>query len=228
MEGDTIVAHKTDFSKLVNTVIFFKAVNLQNIVKLYTFRSNITDQAADDIALIISYSIHLQEFNLCANMVQASGILKISRSLQKISSLRKLYINHNNITYEAADNIAATISSNKNLQEFDISGNNLLTAGVIKIMKALKGLNTLRKLYISNNSITDEVADYITAVISCNTDIKVLDISGNNLQASGAIKIGNFLQNIYTPKTLFITNTDNPADVDVSTVISDSASLQEI
>ena len=228
LEGDTVVAHKTDLSKLVNTVISLETVNLQNVVKLHIFRSNITDQAADDIAAVISCNIHLQEFNLCTSMVQASGILNISRSLQKISSLRKLYINHNNITYEAAGNIAATISSNKNLQEFDISGNNLQTAGVIKIMKALKGLNTLRKLYISNNSITDEVADYITAVISCNTDIKVLDISGNNLQASGAIKIGNFLQNIYTPKTLFITNSDNPADVDVSAVISENASLQEI
>ena len=227
-EGDTIVAHKTDFPKLLNTVISSETVNLQNIVKLYTFRSYITDQAADDIALVISCCIHLQEFNLCANMVQASGILKISRSLLNILSLTKLYINHNNITYKAADNIAAAISRNKNLQEFDVSGNNLLTADVIKIMKALKGLNTLRKLYISNSNITDEVADYITDIISCNADMELLDISGNNLQANGAIKLGNFLQNIYTPKTLFITNTDNPADVDISAVISDNASLQEI
>ena len=281
LEGDTVVAYKTDFFKPMNAVI---SMNLQNIVKLDIFRSNITDQAADDIASLISYNIHLQEFNLSANMVQALGMLKISRSLLNILSLTKLYINHNNITYEATDNIAAVISHNKNLQEFDISGNNLQTAGVIKIMKALKGLNTLRKLYISNNSITDkvtdniaavishnknlqefdisgnnlqtagvikimkalkglntlrklyisnnsitdEVADYITAVLSCNTGIEVLDISGNNLQANGAIKIGNFLQNIYTPKTLFITNTDNPADVDISAVISDNASLQEI
>ena len=284
LEGDTVVAYQTDFSKLVNPAISLETVNLQNVVKLYIFRSNVTDQAADDIASVISCSIHLQEFNLCANMFRASGMLKISRSLQKISSLRKLYINHNNITYKAADNIAAAISCNKNLQEFDISGTNLVTAGVIKIMKALKGLNTLRKLYISynnitdevadyitaviscntdikvldisrnnlltagvikimkalkclntlrklyisNSSITDEVADYITAVLSCNTDIKVLDISGNNLQANGAIKIGNFLQNIYTPETLFIINTDNPVHVDTSAVISDNASLQEL
>ena len=228
LEGDTIVAHKTDFSKLVNNIISLETVNLQSVIKLHIFKSNITDQAADDIATVISCNIHLQEFNFCANMVQASGILKISRSLLNIWSLTKLYINHNNITYEAADNISAAISHNKNLQEFDISGNNLLTAGVIKIMKALKGLNTLRKLYISNSNITDEVADYITDVISRNTDMELLDISGNNLQAKGAIKIGSFLQNIYTPKSLFITNTDDPADVDISAVISDNASLQEI
>ena len=115
LEGDTVVAHNTDFSKLVNTVISLETVNLQNVVKLYIFRSNITDQAADDIASVISYNIHLQEFNLCANMVQVLGMLKISRSLLNILSLTKLYINHNNITYRTAGNIAVVISRNKNL-----------------------------------------------------------------------------------------------------------------
>ena len=142
--------------------------------------------------------------------------------------MTKLYINHNNITYEASDDIAAVVSCNLNLQEFDISGNNLQIAGIIKVMKALKGINTLRKLYISNSNVTDEIANDIATVISCNPALEVLDISGNSLQAKGAIKIGKFLQNIYTPKTLFVTNTDNTADVDISAVISSNASLQEI
>ena len=37
----------------------------------------------------------------------------------------------------------------------------------MKILKALKHTGTLRKLYISNNNITDEVVDDIIAVISC-------------------------------------------------------------
>ena len=36
-------------------------------------------------------------------------MIKIVTSLQKISSLTKLYINDNNITDEAADDIAAAI-----------------------------------------------------------------------------------------------------------------------
>ena len=228
LEGDTILVHKTDFSKLVNTINSSSIVNLQNVVtlvKLHIFGSHITDQTADDIVSVISCNIHLKELNLGYNILQPLCIQKITGSLQKVSSLTKLYINHNNITYEAADDIAAVISCNLNLQEFDISGNNLQTTGVIKVMKALKGINTLRKLYISNSNVTDEVADDVAAVISCNPDLEVLDISGNSLQAKGAIKIGNFLQNIYTPKTLFVTNTDN---VNISAVISDNASLQEI
>ena len=231
LEDDTIVVHKTDFSKLVNAINSLSNVNLQNVatlMKLYISGSHITDQTADDIASVISCNIHLKELNLGYNILQPLCILKITRSLLKVSSLTKLYINHNNITYEAAGDIATVVSCNLNLQEFDISGNNLQTAGIIKVMKALKGINTLRKLYISNSNVTDEVADDIATVISCNPDLEVLDISGNTLQSKGAIKIGNFLQNIYTPKTLFVTNTDNTTDVDISAVISDSASLQEI
>ena len=79
-------------------------------------------------------------------------------------------------------------------------------------MKALKGISTLRKLYLSDNNITDEVADDIAAAISCNTQLEVLDVSGNNLQAIGAIKIGKNLQHICTPKTLFICNNNIVAD----------------
>ena len=49
--------------------------------------------------------------------------------------LTKLCIRNNNITEEAADDIAAAISNNTNLQEFDIGRNTLETVGVIKISK---------------------------------------------------------------------------------------------
>ena len=201
LDGDTIVIHNTDFSKLTNTDM--NLLNLVGLVKLHIFGSNITDETADNIASVISRNINLQKLKLCSSILQPSGILKI---LLNILSLKKLYINDNNITCEAADDIAAVIACNFNLQEFDISENNLQTAGIIKVMKALKGINTLRKLYISNNNITDDVTDNIAAVISFNLDMEVLDISGNSLQTEGAIKIGNFIQNIHTPKTLFIIN----------------------
>ena len=45
--------------------------------------------------------------------------MKIARSLQKITSLTKLYSNHNSITHEATDDIiiAAAISCNTRLVE---------------------------------------------------------------------------------------------------------------
>ena len=198
---------------------------ISSLTKLYINHNNITEEAADDIATVISCNVDLQELNLGSNNLQASGIIKIARTLQKISSLTKLYINHNNITDEAADDIAAAIYCNSKLQEFDIGGNNLLTSA-IKIIKALKGISTLRKLYLSDNNITDEVADDIAAAVSCNTQLEVLDVSGNNLQVIGAIKIAKNLQHTYTPKTLFICN--NIVADDVATTISGNVCLQEL
>ena len=223
------VASKTTL-EITGSIVTTEAVGLHNVVSLTKFcisNNNITDAAADDIAAAISCNIHLQELNLCSNNLQTSGIIKIANGLQMISSLTKLYINHNNIMDEATDDIAAAISCNSKLQEFDIGGNNLLTMSAIKIMKALKGISTLRKLYLSDNNITDEVADDIAAAVSCNTQMDVLDVSGNNLRAIGAIKIGKNLQHVYTPKTLFICNNNIVAD-DVATTISDNVCLQEL
>ena len=185
----------------------------------------IDDIAADGIAVVISHNRDLQEVYLSSNDLQTLGVIKIAKSLQKILSLTKLYIDHNSITDEAADDIAAAISCNRKLQEFDISGNNLRLAGVLKVMEALKYVSTLRKPHVRNKNITDGVADDIEAVIPCNTDMNLLDISGNNFQATGAIKIEKLLQNILMPKMLFISYN---AEVDRTAVTSCNACLQEV
>ena len=197
---------------------------ISSLTKLYINHNNITHEAADDIAAAISNN-QLQELNLGSNNLQTSGTIKVAKSLQKISSLTKLYINHNNITHEAADDIAAVVSCNTTLQEFSISGNDLQTTGVIKIVRALKSISTLRKLYLSDNNITDEVADDIATAISCNTEMKELDISGNNFQAMGASKIAKNLRQISTPKTLLISNNNNNVVVDD---ISGNLCLQDL
>ena len=70
-----------------------KVVSLHSTGTLTKFsisNNRITDKAASDISAVISNNIHLQEVNLGYNNLQASGIIKIAGSLQKISSLTKL------------------------------------------------------------------------------------------------------------------------------------------
>ena len=90
--------------------------NTVTLTMLSIYDNGITDGVAYHIATVISHNIHLQELNLGGNCLQASGAIKIARSLQKISSLTKLYINHNSITHEATDDIAAAISCNTKLE----------------------------------------------------------------------------------------------------------------
>ena len=185
------IATKTNLEACDSTATI-KAESLHSTGTLTKFsisNNRITDKAASDISAVISNNIHLQEVNLGFNNLQASGIIKIAESLQKISSLTKLYINHNSITHEAADDIAAVISCNTSLQEIDISKNNLLTTGVQKIMKALQGINTLKKLCLSSNNITSVATDDIATIVSCNIHLQEFDIGRNYLQASGITNI---------------------------------------
>ena len=53
--------------------------------------------------------------------------MKLAKSLQKISTLTKLYINNSKITCVAADDIAVAFPCNPYLEEFDINENLIST-----------------------------------------------------------------------------------------------------
>ena len=213
------------------TTIKAKSLHSTGTLTKFSISNNrITDRAASDISAVISNNIHLQEVNLGYNNLQASGIIKIAGSLQRISSLTKLYINHNSISHEAADDIAAVISSTTNLQEINVSGNHLQTIGAKKITKALGKISTLEKLNLSNNNITGEATDDIAAVISCNTSLQEINVSRNHLQTIGAKKIAKALGKISALEKLNISNNNITGEVadDIAAVISCNTSLQEI
>ena len=131
------------------------------------------------------------------------------------ATLRKLCISNNNITDDAADDIAAAISCNIRLQELNLDSTNLQTSGAIKITRGLRKISTLTKLCFHGNLITDGAADDIAAAISCNIHLQELNLSSNCLQTSGAIKITRGLQKISAlTKLCFHGNliTDSAAD----------------
>ena len=205
--------------------------NISTFRKLYISDSNITDEAANDIAAVIYSNTQLQEFDVSRNYLQSTGAIKIAKALQNISTLTKLYINNNYITDEAADDIAVVISCNPQLQQLDIGENNFQTTGTIVITKALQssGFN-LKKLCISNNNIAEAAADDIAAFINSNTQIQEFNVSKNNLQSMGAIKIAKALQNISTLTKFYINNNhigDEAAD-DIAVALSCNAQLQEL
>ena len=67
-------------------------------------------------------------------------------------------------------------------------------ADAVKIAKALQNISTLTKLYISNSNVTNEAVDGLAAVICKNIKLQEIDVSKNNLQSKGAIKIAKALR----------------------------------
>ena len=191
----------------------------------------ITSEVAVDIANnILSHNNGLEQLYFNSKL-RTIDLLKIMQVLAKFINLKILEIgNENSISDEAADDIAAVIYSNTQLQEFDVSNNNLQSTGAIKIAKALQNISTLTKLYLNNNHITDLAADDIATVIYRSTQLQEVDVSRNSFQSTGAIKIAKALQNISTLTKLYLNNnhiTDLAAD-DIATVLSRNTQLQEL
>ena len=188
-----ILQHKTQLQELClsrNCLQGNNAVkvllNTVTLKVLFVCDYNITIEAADYIAAVISHNIHLQEFDISGNNIQTVGTVKIVKALKGISTLQRLCFSNNNITDEAADEIAAAVSCNSKLQEIDLKENDFQTNGIVE---PLQNSQTLTRLYISNNNVTDEAANDIAATISCNVWLQEVDVSGNNLNASGAKKL---------------------------------------
>ena len=151
-------------------------------------------------------------------------------SLPSLVTLTKLSISNNNITDEAADDIATAISCNIHLQELNLSHNDLQASGAIKIARSLQKLSSLIKLYINHNNISHEAADDIAAAISSNVCLQELNLGGNHFQALGAIKVSKALQSIVTLTKLYICDnniTHNAAD-DIAAVISCNNQIEEL
>ena len=225
-----------EFDVSENNIQTAGAVNIMNalkgihVLRMLCFSNNyIIYEAADHIAAVISHNIELQELNLGDNFFQSLGIIKITKSLQNLSTLTKLCMSNCLITDEAADSIAATICSNIHLQEFNISNNLLTESGAIKIAKPLQKVSILTKLCINHNSINYKATDDIAAIISHNIHLQELNLGSNNLQASGAIKIARSLQKISSLTKLYINHnsiTEEATD-DIAAAISCNTKLQE-
>ena len=216
--------HTTDVRNIMKAL-----QGIHTLKMLYLGNNVISCEAADDIAAVISCNTKLQEIDISENNLQTAGVRIIMKALQGIHTLKMLYLGNNVISCEAADDIAAVISCNTKLQEIDISENNLQTAGVRIIMKALQGIHTLKMLYLGNNVISCEAADDIAAVISCNTKLQEIDISENNLQTAGVRIIMKALQGIHTLKKLCLShnNITDEAENDIVKAISHNIHLQE-
>ena len=220
---------KFQFADLL-TIMKTLSKNLDNLKVFEIANNSITDEAADYIANLISCNIQLQEFGVSKNRFQTAGIMIIVKALQNISTLKKLYINDNNILDEAADDIAAVLSCNTELQELDISNNCFRSAGIMMIVKALQNISTLKKLYINDNNILDEAADDIAAVLSCNTELQELDISNNCFRSEGIMTITKPLQNMVALTKLCIGdyNLSDFATDSIAVVVYHNTNLQEL
>ena len=163
--------------------------------------NDIHEEAADDIADVIEFNPSLKAVDVGSNRLLTNGIVKITRSLEKLNNLQILIISENNITctMKAAVSIARVIKNNKHLKVLHFDNNNFSNSNAFRIAKALGKHNYLKELTISNTGCT---ANNITAMITNNLLLEILDIGDNRLKPEGISNITEALMKLSHLKVL--------------------------
>ena len=151
--------------------------------------------------------------------------MEIFKNTVILSLKNKLNISHNNITNQGADDIAMFISQNTELQELDLSHNNLQTVGAVKICRT--SMSKLTKFNISHNNITTEASNDMAAFISLNNKLQLLDLSYSNLG------FANIFKNVQGANNLSVLKIVNcciisEAAKELATLLQYSSKLTEI
>ena len=213
---------KCAISKIINSLQDNSYLTILNM------EGNDIEEAADDIAIVLSHNTNLQVLNLNQCSLHKEGVIKIARALQSTSSLVQFGMKGNNIGDKTADEIAIVLFHNKYLQCLNLDETNLQTIGTIKIAKSLQNNMSLLTLTMAGNGISDEAADDLATILSLNSNLQSLDLSRNNLQSEGAKKIAQASQKM-SSLILFNMGSNNIGDEAagyIASVLSNNIKLQ--
>ena len=155
---------------------------------------NNTGFTADHISTMIANNLLLEILDIGDNKLKSEGISDISKALIKLSHLRVLGLYGNDITDDAADDIAGVISKLPVLAKLYLNKNKF-GVGMKSICESLCHNKALKLLQLDDVGITEEVADDIAAVIDCNPLLECIYLGNNNLCNTGANVILSLLKN---------------------------------
>ena len=177
---------------------------MRSLTTLNVSGYNITDQGADIITAVVLETVSLVNLDLSNAALNAYNATKVNNAVKKISTLKVLKVNNNDIDDGAADSIRAVISSNHSIEKIDLSHNQLSYTGVLNIANSLS--ENIDTFDISHNFIkSDNMVDLATALSNCAV-LQKLDISHNMLSISNVLTIAQYFRHHPTLQTLDMTN----------------------
>ncbi|XP_065917950.1 protein NLRC5-like [Dysidea avara] len=218
-------ACELEVSYVIQTLQDFQGTSL--IGKISIINNVISDEAANEIARILSCVDKLQMLHLDSNKLQPTGMMKIVQALQNNATLLSFGMLNNVISEEVVCDIATVLSKNTILQKVYVDGSGLNSNCMKTILKALRS-TSLTVFSIANNNICMEEADDIAAILSCNNELNSLLLHENNLQSPGIVLISKALRKISNLTVLNISKNNIGSDAadDIATLLFRNKKLQ--
>uniref|UniRef100_A0A8C2DE10 Uncharacterized protein n=1 Tax=Cyprinus carpio TaxID=7962 RepID=A0A8C2DE10_CYPCA len=163
----------------------------------------LTDKSCPALASVLGSDTSLKVLNMNNNNLQDSGVKLLCTGLKNINcKLEILSLKNNCITEGGCHVLAAALNSNpSNLTELDLSENKLGNPGMKIILTLFENVQCrLEKLKLNCISITDEGCAALAS--ACNSNLRELDLSRNQIGDSGVTEISSLLRNSQTLQIL--------------------------
>ena len=190
-------------------VILNSLATITTLTVLNLNNNQIPKEADEALASVIMHNTRLEELYLNSNNL-GIGTVKVSKSLQHITTLKILSLSSNNIPQKASEELALVIKSNEQLEKLWLNDNNLHSSAIV-ILNSLATITTLTVLVLNNNQIPHEACEALASVIMHNTRLEELYLRSNNL-GIGTVKVAKSLQHITTVKILSLSSNNIPQE----------------
>ena len=187
-----VIVDKCTFSGTGGKIIFSAIGHIATMEIMVIGNIDICEDMAIALASGIVSNPKLSYLEIVNCNLQKEAAFKIITALKNISRLGTLILNNNGILKELSDDLAAVICINSNLKKLKLA-NNCMEHYITVVAQALIQVKTLTDLDLSNNNMTDEVADALALAIETNTSLQRVNLRGNILKTSGMMKIAQSL-----------------------------------
>ncbi|XP_040590091.1 NACHT, LRR and PYD domains-containing protein 9 isoform X4 [Mesocricetus auratus] len=159
-------------------------------------KCDISSEACGVIATSLT-KCKVKHLSLVENPLKNKGVMLVCEILKHPSCvLETLMLSYCCFTFIACGHLYEALLHNKYLSLLDLSSNFLEDTGVNILCEALKDPRcNLRELWLSGCYLTSDCCKAISAVLSCNQNLKTLKLGSNNIQDTGIKQLCEALRN---------------------------------
>ena len=166
----------------------------------------IGDEGAIALAEALAVNKTITFLNLSKNNILRTGVQKLAEALEKNQSIKSLNLSINNIGPFGARKLALALKKNSTLSELNLKSTRIQSTGVKALTSALKVNKVIQKIDLSSNNLV-KVAEALYDALIVNTTLTSINLSWNQIRATGATALAEALKVNNTVKSLVLAYT---------------------